>query len=126
MILNSNLERLTKEWRAPIYAFFHPIPTIVYEDGRRAHAFHCAATQCKHQSRGVRRFLDKGDAKSTGNMRKHARNRLSSQSIRALMCLGEWSLLGLVKDKDIHAVTVEAEVDGDDEEFAEGWDAIDN
>ena len=73
MILNSNLERLTKEWRAPIYAFFHPIPTIVYEDGRRAHAFHCAATQCKHQSRGVHRFLDKGDAKSTGNMRKHAR-----------------------------------------------------
>ena len=42
------------------------------------------------------------------------------------MCLGEWTLLGLVKDKDIHAVTVEAEVDGDDEEFAEGWDAIDN
>ena len=56
----------------------------------------------------------------------HIRNRLSSQSICALMCLGEWSLLGLVKDKDIHAVTVEAEVDGDDEEFAEGWDAIDN
>jgi hypothetical protein len=40
------------------------------------------------------------------------------------MCLGDWSLLGLVKDKDIRAVTVEPEVEGDDEEFAEGWDAI--
>jgi hypothetical protein len=28
---------------------------------------------CKHKSRSVRRFLDTGDAKSTGNMRKHAR-----------------------------------------------------
>ena len=28
---------------------------------------------CKHKARGVRRFLDKKDAKSTGNMRKHAR-----------------------------------------------------
>jgi hypothetical protein len=35
--------------------------------------FQCAAKACKHKSRGVRRFLDKGDAKSTGNMRKHAK-----------------------------------------------------
>jgi hypothetical protein len=28
---------------------------------------------CKHKSRGVRRFLDKGDAKSTSNLRKHAK-----------------------------------------------------
>jgi hypothetical protein len=28
---------------------------------------------CKHKSRGVRRFLDKGDAKSMGNMQKHAK-----------------------------------------------------
>jgi hypothetical protein len=31
------------------------------------------AKACKHKSRGVRRFLDKGDAKSTSNMRKHAK-----------------------------------------------------
>ena len=31
------------------------------------------AKTCKYKSRGVRRFLDKGDAKSTGNMRKHAK-----------------------------------------------------
>jgi len=35
----------------------------------------------------------------------HIRNRLSSQSIHALMCLGGWNRLGLVKDKDIFAVT---------------------
>jgi len=29
------------------------------------------------------------------------------------MCLGSWSWLGLVKDKDIFAVTVLAEVEGD-------------
>jgi hypothetical protein len=31
------------------------------------------AKMCKHKTRGVRRFLDKGDAKSTSNMRKHAK-----------------------------------------------------
>jgi hypothetical protein len=40
------------------------------------------------------------------------------------MCLGNWSLLGFVKDKDIYAVTALAEVEGDEEELPEGWDAI--
>jgi hypothetical protein len=43
--------------------------------------------------------------------------------MRALMCLGEWSLLGLVKSKDIQAITVGAEVEGD-EELVDGWDVI--
>ena len=74
LILNIVLqERLAKEWTAPIYAFFGPIPEVGYEDGRRFHAFHCAAPECKNKSRRVRRFLDKGDAHSTGNMRKHAK-----------------------------------------------------
>ncbi|KIM60353.1 hypothetical protein SCLCIDRAFT_124557, partial [Scleroderma citrinum Foug A] len=42
----------------------------------------------------------------------HLRNRLSSQSIRALLCLGSWSHLGLVKDKDIRKVVCD---DGEDE-----------
>ena len=54
----------------------------------------------------------------------HIRNRLSSQSICALMCLGGWSRLGLVKDKDILAVTTFAEIEGDEEALDEGWDAI--
>lgn len=59
------------EWTAPIYAFFRPVPIVEYVDGRRCHTFLCAAINCK--SRGVRRFLDKGDANSTSNMRKHAK-----------------------------------------------------
>ena len=54
----------------------------------------------------------------------HLRNRLSTQSTQALMCLGNWSLLGFVKDKDIYAVVALAEVKGDEEELPEGWDAI--
>ena len=41
--------------------------------GRQCHVFMCAAKSCMHKLRGVRRFLDKGDAKSTSNMRKHAK-----------------------------------------------------
>ncbi|KAI0292096.1 hypothetical protein B0F90DRAFT_1590774, partial [Multifurca ochricompacta] len=64
-------ERLTKEWTAPIYAFFRPVPIVEYVEGHCCHTFQCAANSCK--SRGVRRYLDKGDANSTSNMRKHAR-----------------------------------------------------
>ncbi|EIW63732.1 uncharacterized protein TRAVEDRAFT_78749, partial [Trametes versicolor FP-101664 SS1] len=31
----------------------------------------------------------------------HLRNGLSAHSIRAILCLGEWSLLNLMKDSDI-------------------------
>ena len=65
--------RLTKDWAAPIYAFFRTVPSVEYDEGRRLHIFQCAAQVCKHKTRGVRRFLDKGDAKSTGNLRKHAK-----------------------------------------------------
>ena len=65
--------QLTKDWTAPVYAFFKPMPTVGTHNGRPYHTFVCAALECKHKSRGVRRFLDKTDAKSTGNMRKHAK-----------------------------------------------------
>ena len=70
--------RLTKEWTAPIYAFFLPTPVIEYIQGRRCHAFQCAAKSCQHS---VRRFLDTGDAKSTGNMQKHAKKCWSAEVI---------------------------------------------
>jgi len=56
----------------------------------------------------------------------HVRGRLSVQSTRALMCLGYWSLLGYVKDSDVKAVTVLAEIPAgeEEEELAAGWDAI--
>ena len=70
--------RLTKEWTAPIYAFFLPTPVIMYIEGRHCHAFQCAAKSCRHN---VRRFLDTADAKSTGNMRKHAKKCRSAEVI---------------------------------------------
>lgn len=54
----------------------------------------------------------------------HIRNRLTVQSTRALMCLGTWSKLGLVKDSDVRAVTVLPEMKGDDDEVADDWDRI--
>ena len=54
----------------------------------------------------------------------HIHNRLPSQSICALMCLGSWSQLGLVRDKDIFTVTTLGEIEGDEEALEEGWDAI--
>ncbi|KAG2104740.1 uncharacterized protein F5147DRAFT_561732, partial [Suillus discolor] len=61
-------EQLMKEWNSPVYAFFDPTPHIIEIADRRAHEFKCQARGCKVK---VRWFLDKGDARSTGNMWKH-------------------------------------------------------
>lgn len=39
------------------------------------------ANHCKVKSRGVRRFLDTGDAKSTSNMQKHAKKCWSNEVV---------------------------------------------
>jgi len=56
----------------------------------------------------------------------HIRNQPSVQSTRALLCLGVWSLMGHVKDKDWKAVTVLPEVGSDEElsDLEDDWDAI--
>jgi hypothetical protein len=64
---------MAKDWTAPIYAFFKPTPIIEYVDDCHCHAFWCAAKACKLRTRLVCRFLDTGDAKSTSNLRKHAK-----------------------------------------------------
>jgi hypothetical protein len=74
MLISDMAERLGKEWNRPVYAFFDAIPEIEYVDNRRCHAFRYGAKVCKNKTRYVRRFLDKKDAKSTSNMRKHAKN----------------------------------------------------
>jgi hypothetical protein len=53
----------------------------------------------------------------------HIRNRLSSQSTRALMCVGNWSRLGLVKGNDILPV-LGNELIGEEDELPAGWDDI--
>jgi hypothetical protein len=56
----------------------------------------------------------------------HVRSRLSAESIRALLCLGSWSLQGLVKDKDMQEATTLPEIDEDGAELVmeAGWDKI--
>jgi hypothetical protein len=58
-------------------------------------------------------------------MLSHVCSQLLLQSTQALLCLGLWSLLGLVKDCDVLAVTVLQEVEGDEEpELEDSWDCI--
>jgi len=54
----------------------------------------------------------------------YVRSWLSVQSTRALMCLGSWSLLGLIEDSDIKAAIGLGDVIGKEEELSEDWDAI--
>jgi hypothetical protein len=68
-------ERLQKDWRSPIYAFFQAKISIKEVDGRRVHDFTCNAVSCKGKGldgRRVRRYLDTGDSKSTSSLRRHA------------------------------------------------------
>ena len=67
------LDHLRKDWDSPIYVFFNPLPSIEYVEQRKSHVFKCSAIQCHYRSRSVRRFLDKSDAKSTSNLRRHAK-----------------------------------------------------
>jgi len=75
---------LSKEWTSPIYVFFRQTPRIEYKKERRCHVFECAAANCKGRTgRDVRRFLDTADAKSTGNMRKHAKVCWGAETVAA-------------------------------------------
>ena len=77
-----------------MYAFFKPIPSIVYINDRRVHVFECSAARCMGKGNGrlVRRYLDTGDAKSTSNLRKHVK-----------ICWGEDVMAEADKTKDVHA-----------------------
>ncbi|KAH6901851.1 hypothetical protein BKA70DRAFT_1113501, partial [Coprinopsis sp. MPI-PUGE-AT-0042] len=68
-------ERLSRTWTSSIYGFFEPTVEAVEKDGRRCHEFKCGARNCVSkgaEGRIVRRFLDRGDKSSTGNLIKHA------------------------------------------------------
>ena len=88
------LKRLSNEWNSPIYVFFKPMPSIVYIKDRRVHVFECAATRCMGKGNGrlVRRYLDTSDAKSTGNLCKHAK-----------ICWGEEAVTAADNTKDVCA-----------------------
>ncbi|KAG1849787.1 hypothetical protein C8R48DRAFT_778382 [Suillus tomentosus] len=46
------------------------------------------------------------------------------QTTRAILCLGYWSQLGLVKTEDVQSVAALADVQGDGMLMEDGWDAI--
>jgi hypothetical protein len=71
ILLTDKAERLSKDWKSPVYAFYQPIPDVTYVNDRRCHEFKCAARGCKFKSR---RYLDTKDKSSTGNLIKHARS----------------------------------------------------
>ena len=93
---NPSIERLRKEWTSPIYAFFKSSPAIRYVGTRRVHVFECLAENCKAKGKNprfVNRYLDKTDARSTSNLRKHVKN-----------CWGVDILAAADKNKDLDAV----------------------
>jgi hypothetical protein len=70
-------ERLQKEWRSKVYAFFRPDVKITYVDDRRCHEFTCNAKNCKGRGKNpriVRHFLDTKDKASTKTLCVHAIN----------------------------------------------------
>ena len=54
----------------------------------------------------------------------HVRNGLSVQSTRASMCLGAWSRMGLVKDKDLLEAAKLPDVEGSEDELDSDWDDV--
>ncbi|KAF8325140.1 hypothetical protein F5887DRAFT_823745, partial [Amanita rubescens] len=77
-------DRLRRHWTSPVYAFYLPEPEIGYDDSgvdrRPFHDFVCANKGCNKR---IRRYLDKGDAKATGNLGKHARRCWKSNVVDA-------------------------------------------
>ena len=53
-----------------MYAFFEPTHDIKYVNKQRLHVFKCLAKGC---TKTVRRFLDKADVRSMGNLQKHVK-----------------------------------------------------
>lgn len=54
----------------------------------------------------------------------YIRNRLSSESTRALLCIGDWSRHGLVKYGDLKAAAILPDVNGQEPPLPSGWDNI--
>lgn len=58
------------------------MPDIEYVNARRCHVFKCAAKSCEQH---IRRFLDKADAGSTSNLRRHAISCWGEASVKAVL-----------------------------------------
>jgi hypothetical protein len=49
---------------------------------------------------------------------------MSSETTRALLCLGDWSKRGFVKDADLKAAALLPDISGEEPPLASGWDKI--
>ncbi|KAF5334089.1 hypothetical protein D9758_018506 [Tetrapyrgos nigripes] len=82
---------------------------------------------CQQQSTDVERHFSQGRL-----LLPYVCNRLKAQTTRSLMCLGQWSPLGMIHNDDIKAVVLLDEIpleEGDEDgdiEMPEGWDRIDS
>ena len=57
----------------------------------------------------------------------HVRNRMTAQTTRAVLCVGNWSLAGYVRGRDAKKVAVLDDIEDDeasDYEMEPGWDRI--
>jgi hypothetical protein len=54
----------------------------------------------------------------------HTRSWLTAQTTCAVLCLGLWSKLGLIKDSDIKAVLQLLDIEDEEDWLDDGWDAI--
>ncbi|KAF8548181.1 hypothetical protein OG21DRAFT_1479289 [Imleria badia] len=59
-----------KDWTSPVYAFCKPTPIIDVVGTQCSHVFKCCVRGCKVR---ICRYLNMTNARSTGNMRKHAK-----------------------------------------------------
>ncbi|KAH0833151.1 hypothetical protein J3R83DRAFT_12169, partial [Lanmaoa asiatica] len=75
------IECQMKDRTSPIYAFFEPKPVIEEHNERCSHLFKCASRSCKTT---IWHYLDTKDARSTGNMCKHARKCWGDEVISAV------------------------------------------
>ncbi|KAL6298217.1 hypothetical protein BKA93DRAFT_820487 [Sparassis latifolia] len=72
---------MQKDWTVTAYAFYKPEVTIETDKaGVRGHVFCCANRGCKMK---VKRWLDKGDRTSTGNMHRHIRKCWGEEALAA-------------------------------------------
>ncbi len=57
-------------WNNTVYAFYSPIPSIVYCEGRKCYVWMCLAKGCGHE---VAWFLDTTDSGLMKNLQTHVR-----------------------------------------------------
>lgn len=84
-VLTSLAARLSRDWSSVVYAFYHPDVKIHEANGKRAHVFRCLKGNCNAR---IRRWLDKTDKHSTGNLRKHVKACWGEEALASADALG--------------------------------------